>query len=139
MNCTSWPAICSRGKKTLLYNWESAVRAGPELKVGASLGETDFFDHVPCKLAKFAGELREFDLADESATVGDFNQSAADHGIRRYQQGYSLRELARELGRLNECLVREITVRDLGCHLATGSVASEGTIFSVLFPPFYAL
>ena len=35
-------------------------------------------------------------------------ESAAAHGLQRWKQGYGLREVARELGKLNECVVLEL-------------------------------
>ena len=35
-------------------------------------------------------------------------RSAAAHGLQRWQQGYDLREVTRELGKLNECVVAEL-------------------------------
>jgi len=35
-------------------------------------------------------------------------QPAAAHGLQRWRQGYDLREVTRELGKLNECVVAEL-------------------------------
>jgi signal transduction histidine kinase len=70
-----------------------------------SLSRPDFRDHVPQLLDTFEHALREFDPGDRRAHIGDFPRAAASHGLKRWQQGYDLGELVRELGRLNECLV----------------------------------
>jgi len=36
-------------------------------------------------------------------------EPAAAHGLQRWKQGYNLREVARELGRLNECVLLELS------------------------------
>jgi signal transduction histidine kinase len=43
-----------------------------------------------------------------AAQVPGQGQPAAAHGLQRWRQGYDLREVARELGKLNECVVLEL-------------------------------
>lgn len=95
-------------KEEILRAWESTCRADVELSAGAALSRNDFLDHVPSLLDTFEIELREFYLLEQSGRVRDFHESAASHGVKRWQQGYDLGELVRELGLLNECLVNEI-------------------------------
>jgi signal transduction histidine kinase len=58
--------------------------------------------------------LAAFERSLRGATAGaDIAQAAgqepaAAHGLQRWKQGYNLREVARELGRLNECVVLEV-------------------------------
>ena len=95
-------------REDLLRAWELAVSKDSALTAGASLSKSDFLDHVPALLDTFEGELREYHMRGESAEMSAFHKNAASHGIKRWQQGYDLVELVRELGRLNECLVDEI-------------------------------
>jgi signal transduction histidine kinase len=92
-------------KELILRAWESAVNADASLSVSTSLSRSDFRDHVPQLLDTFEQALRGFDPKEKSAHIGEFPKAAASHGLKRWQQGYDLGELVRELGRLNECLV----------------------------------
>jgi signal transduction histidine kinase len=52
-------------------------------------------------------------------------QPAAAHGLQRWRQGYDLREVTRELGKLNECVVAELDAYAAGhaelSHAASGA------------------
>ena len=95
-------------REAILRAWQRVVSEDPELSVAASLDTTEFLDHVPALLDTFQSELRKIPSLEESKDFREFHQSAASHGLKRWQQGYDLGELVRELGRLNECLVNEI-------------------------------
>ena len=95
-------------KEEILRGWQLAVSSDSALSVSASLSRADFLDHVPALLDAFEAELREFSAGAKSGTLREFHESAAGHGVKRWQQGYDLDELVRELGALNECLVNEI-------------------------------
>jgi signal transduction histidine kinase len=95
-------------REVILAAWEAAVKADLSLAVGASLNRVEFLDHVPALLDTFERDLLEFNPEDTRDKVSDFPKSAASDGLKRWQQGYDLGELVRELGRLNECVVDEI-------------------------------
>ncbi|KRB99998.1 hypothetical protein ASE11_10180 [Hydrogenophaga sp. Root209] len=82
--------------------WRASVAADATLTTGNSLPRTQMVDHIPALLEGFETQLREPD-ADVSH-LGD----AAAHGLHRWQQGFGLAEVSRELGHLNECVVREL-------------------------------
>ncbi len=68
---------------------------------------SDLYDHIPALLSTFERELRL--TATDGAQRGDAGRkSAAAHGLQRWQQGYDLREVTRELGKLNESVVSEL-------------------------------
>jgi signal transduction histidine kinase len=92
----------------ILKTWQAAVKGDSLLTVGNSLRPVDLLDHIPALLATFRSELREFRAEGASAEVRKFHQDAALHGLKRWQQGYDLNELIRELGKLNVCVVEEI-------------------------------
>ena len=65
-----------------------------------------FYDHIPELLSTFERELRHAPNGDPASAAGV--ASAAAHGLQRWRQGYDLREVTRELGKLNECVVCEL-------------------------------
>ncbi|MGS5087018.1 ATP-binding protein [Hydrogenophaga sp. A37] len=82
--------------------WRRAVEADSSLSTGHALPRAQLIDHIPALLEGFETHLREPD-ADVSHR-GD----AAAHGLHRWQQGFGLAEVSRELGHLNECVVAEL-------------------------------
>jgi signal transduction histidine kinase len=95
-------------RDAILSSWRSAVKKDPTLTTGDSLPREDLYDHIPALLATFARELTDPQI-EKTREIRDFGQaSAAAHGLQRWQQGYDLREVTRELGKLNECVVSEL-------------------------------
>jgi signal transduction histidine kinase len=95
-------------RAAILDAWRNAIKWDPELNTGNSLPRVQLFDHIPAMLLTFERQLRQV-CADAAAPDGDAAQeSAAAHGLQRWQQGYDLREVTRELGKLNECVVAEL-------------------------------
>jgi signal transduction histidine kinase len=97
------------GRRTaILEAWRGAIKRDPALNTGDSLPRVQLFDHIPDILATFVRGLQAAP-EDAVATAADAaQQSAAAHGLQRWQQGYDLREVTRELGKLNECVVAEL-------------------------------
>jgi signal transduction histidine kinase len=95
-------------REAILLAWRTAVRKDPRLTTSDALPHEDLYDHIPALLVTFARELAN-PAADNSTHVSDVaHDSAAAHGLQRWQQGYDLREVTRELGKLNECMVAEL-------------------------------
>jgi signal transduction histidine kinase len=95
-------------RTAVLEAWRNAIKRDPELVSGDSLPRAQLFDHIPGILSTFERELRS-SPADEGVSASSAAQeSAAAHGLQRWQQGYNLREVTRELGKLNECVVAEL-------------------------------
>jgi signal transduction histidine kinase len=91
----------------ILLAWRNVVRKDPTLSSGDSLPGADIYDHIPALLSVFEERLRLGPTdALPSAPIG--NVVAAAHGLQRWQQGYDLREVTRELGKLNEIVVGEL-------------------------------
>jgi signal transduction histidine kinase len=92
----------------ILANWTAKVGADPKLLTGASLPLAQLHDHLAALLEDFETRLgivgKVARQAAEDAQAGD----AAAHGLHRWQQGFDLAEVVRELGRLNETVVAEI-------------------------------
>lgn len=89
-------------RDAILQAWRASVIADSTLTTGASLPHTQLNDHIPAVLEGFENQLRAPRV--ETTHLGD----AAAHGLHRWQQGFGLAEVVRELGRLNECVVAEL-------------------------------
>jgi signal transduction histidine kinase len=98
----------SKRRNAVLEAWQNAIRRDPALNTGESLPRVQLLDHLPSMLATFERALeRSPDRAVENgATEGQ--APAAAHGLQRWRQGYDLREVTRELGKLNECMIAEL-------------------------------
>jgi signal transduction histidine kinase len=95
-------------REAILQAWRTAVKNDPRLTTNDALPREDLYDHIPALLATFVRALTG-PAADDSQHVSDVaHHSAAAHGLQRWQQGYDLREVTRELGKLNECMVAEL-------------------------------
>ena len=91
-------------REALLLEWHRAVKRDPGLSQGDSLPRAELFDHIPALLSAFEQSLRHAAGPAESAA----QQSAAAHGLQRWRQGYDLREVTRELGQLNRCVISQL-------------------------------
>jgi signal transduction histidine kinase len=101
-------AHLKRRRSAVLQAWRAAVAANPALTSGAALPRDQLHDHIPALLANFeqrlGGDAAPDGAGDEPTTEGD----ATAHGLHRWQQGFDLSEVTRELGHLNECVVVEL-------------------------------
>jgi signal transduction histidine kinase len=98
----------SSRRAAILDAWRNVIKRDPALSTGDSLPRVQLFDHIPAILSTFERGLRQAH-ADEAASAKEAAQEpAAAHGLQRWQQGYDLREVTRELGKLNECVVAEL-------------------------------
>ncbi len=89
-------------REAILQAWRTAVSVDTTLTSGDSLPHAQLNDHIPAVLEGFEEKLRS--ASSETERLGD----AAAHGLHRWQQGFGLAEVVRELGRLNECVVSEL-------------------------------
>jgi signal transduction histidine kinase len=95
-------------REAILQAWRKAIDRDPELTTGASLPRTQLNDHIPSLLDAFGRKLC-ITTGDRSAALEEeHNAEAVAHGLQRWQQGYDLREVNREWGRLQLCLVDEL-------------------------------
>jgi signal transduction histidine kinase len=97
----------TRRRSAILQAWRAAVTSDPTLTTGTSLPRAQLHDHIPALLVDFERALgggAPAGASDQEAQQGD----AAAHGLHRWQQGFDLAEVTRELGRLNECVVIEL-------------------------------
>jgi signal transduction histidine kinase len=92
----------------ILEAWRIAIKRDPALNTGDSLPRAQLFDHIPAMLSTFERELRRSRRAETELEHVAAQEFAVAHGLQRWQQGYDLREVTRELGKLNECVVAEL-------------------------------
>ena len=96
-------------REGLLQTWRKAVRRDPALTAGEALPRTQLNDHIPAVLAAFEQQLRALGGAPAGAAEPPVDgEQAAAHGLHRWQQGYDLHEVVRELGLLNEVMVAQL-------------------------------
>ena len=88
--------------------WREAVTADPCLTAGAALPRAQLNDHIPALLEDFSVRLASQGTEARRLAGRDHHDDAAAHGLHRWQQGFNLEEVTRELGRLNECVVLEL-------------------------------
>jgi signal transduction histidine kinase len=95
-------------REAILQAWQLAIKRDPKLTTGEALPRVQLLDHIPSMLATFERALHMpvDDAPDQVQEVGQ--QPAAAHGLQRWRQGYDLREVTRELGKLNECVIAEL-------------------------------
>jgi signal transduction histidine kinase len=98
----------SARRMSILEAWRIAVKRDPALSTSDSLPRVQLFDHIPDLLSTFERGLRAAPDAAAASADAAVQESAAAHGLQRWQQGYDLREVTRELGKLNECVVAEL-------------------------------
>jgi signal transduction histidine kinase len=104
-------AYTAQRRGVILQAWRQAVASDPLLTSGASLPRAQLHDHIPALLVDFEQRLAA-GAAAAAADVKDVKKvqdgDAAAHGLHRWQQGFDLAEVTRELSKLNECVVGEL-------------------------------
>ncbi|MEO6362902.1 MAG: HAMP domain-containing sensor histidine kinase [Caldimonas sp.] len=92
-------------RPAIMKAWREAIRRDPSLTSGDALPRAQLNDHIPSVLVAFERELSAPGAGQRTDVAIDM---AAAHGMHRWQQGYDLREVVRELGCLNVCVVDEL-------------------------------
>ncbi len=92
-------------RDSILRAWRRKVAADPHLTTGTALPPAQLNDHLPALLEDFERRLAADDAATRAASAEAEQSDAAAHGLHRWQQGFDLLEVSRELGRFNECVV----------------------------------
>ncbi len=98
----------SRRRKAILGAWREAVADDPRLASGATMSRRQLNDHLPSVLVEYEQLLLEPGAAGQGSDSNGGEAGASAHGLHRWQQGFDLTEVTRELGRLNECVVAEL-------------------------------
>jgi signal transduction histidine kinase len=95
-------------RETILQSWRSAINKDPTLTAGDALPRVELYDHIPALLSTFERQLADSPGEEPNTDDDAAHKYAAAHGLQRWQQGYDLREVTRELGKLNETVVSEL-------------------------------
>lgn len=95
-------------RNELLGRWRTAVTADTTLTSGMALPKVQLDDHVPSVLEAFERQLLTGGPAVVEESSAATIESADAHGLHRWQQGYKLQEVVRELGHLNRVVVAEL-------------------------------
>ncbi len=98
-------------RDALIQAWRDAVTADPALKSGNALPAAQLLDHIPGLLEDYEQRLAATANADTEQIQREAQTQRADaeaHGLHRWQQGFDLAEVIRELSQLNECVVAEL-------------------------------
>jgi signal transduction histidine kinase len=120
-----------RRREYILVTWRSAVRRDPTLTTADVLPRADLYDHLPALLATFERQL--LDAGGSPAETQTAEKHAAAHGLQRWQQGYDLREVTRELGKLNETVVAELDAYAMqNPGLSHGAIAAARRVWAAL-------
>ncbi|HEV7822708.1 MAG TPA: sensor histidine kinase [Burkholderiales bacterium] len=93
----------------ILQRWRDAVERDPQLTTASALPRKQLNDHIPHVLDAFGHELRARGKNDRAEARQESQDDATAHGLHRWQQGYHLREVAREWAHLQLCLADELS------------------------------
>jgi signal transduction histidine kinase len=100
-------AYLEERREAILVAWGEAVDGDPELEGAPALSIEHFRDCIQVLLNDFGRDLRALFGVDPAAREEEEKESV-DHGLHRWQQGYSLRELIREWGHLQLAMLDEL-------------------------------
>jgi len=95
-------------RDSILRAWRKAIDRDPDMTTGASLPRAQLDDHIPSLLDTFEKSLRRMTTAEPAPLKVDAKGDASAHGLQRWQQGYDVREVTREWGRLQLCVAEEL-------------------------------
>lgn len=111
-------------REQILAAWGAALDGDPELSSFSTLSRAQFNDHIPAVLDEFQQRLRAA-LAEPSQASARRSDSASEHGLQRWQQGYDQRQTMREWTHLQLCLLQEIE------RFAAGPAAPDARAIAV--------
>ncbi len=96
-------------RAAILAAWRAAGESSSgERTIATSLSRAQFNDHIPAVLDCFAHTIQELPAGDDCVAGEEQIARVCEHGLQRWQQGYQLRELIREWGHLQICVLEEL-------------------------------
>ena len=95
-------------REQILSGWAAAIDADPELSSFSTLSRAQFNDHIPAVLDDFEQRLRAYPALESAPGQRGSSDSASEHGLQRWQQGYDQRQTMREWTHLQMCLLDEV-------------------------------
>jgi signal transduction histidine kinase len=100
-------AAALRERRDLILDaWRAYGDAVPGRNIAESLSRVQFNDHIPAVLEALSQTLEAW--PDGSGTTTEEPDEVSEHGLQRWQQGYSLKEVLREWGYLQMCVAAEL-------------------------------
>jgi signal transduction histidine kinase len=88
--------------------WRKAIKRDPDMNSGEALPRSQLDDHIPEILVAFRDRLTAAAGTEDRHLDHEHIDDAAAHGLKRWQQGYELREVTREWGQLQLCVIDEL-------------------------------
>jgi signal transduction histidine kinase len=96
-------------RDVILDAWRAYGDVVPGQKsIAASLSRAQFNDHIPAVLDSLSHSLQVWPEVPDAGAEQAEADKVADHGVQRWQQGYSLSEVLREWGYLQMCVAAEL-------------------------------
>jgi signal transduction histidine kinase len=95
--------LCAQ-RGVITDHWIEAVRTNPEIPSAQNLSHAELSDHLPDLFNSLVEYLRTSASGDARRNV---IRDARSHGSRRWDQGYNLGELLRELGTVHRLILRD--------------------------------
>lgn len=95
-------------RDAILDAWRAYGDVLPGRNIAASLSRAQFNDHIPAVLDSLSEGLRSWPEETSTGAAQLEAEKVADHGVQRWQQGYSLAEVLREWGYLQMCVAAEL-------------------------------
>ena len=95
-------------RDAILDAWRRAVDSDPELTAASTTTRAQFVDHIPAVLDAFEIRLAARLAVEKAQAREEQKESAAEHGLHRWQQGYNQAETMCEWGHLHLCLLQEL-------------------------------
>ncbi len=95
-------------RDTILDSWRAYGDAVPGRNIAESLSRVQFNDHIPSVLEALSRTLETWSDGSAAPTDDLVSDEVSEHGLQRWQQGYSLKEVLREWGYLQMCVAAEL-------------------------------
>lgn len=109
-------AYLTAQQNTLLQSWQQTCEQDPTLPTTVTLTQQEFTDRVPDLLTVLSQRLQAQDILlipnrevpkFVSQVLADPILLAREHGLHRWQKGYTLQELMSEIAHLHQCIIHQ--------------------------------
>src|SRR5689334_17330059 len=119
-------------RHAVMRAWRQSVRNDPELQTPRNVTRSRFDDHIPAFLTALAKQLAAWPGAGIAAAETEQEARGTEHGAHRWQEGYSLPEVAREWLHLQLVLldVLEQYGAERGCNARTMLVSRRTLVLA---------
>ena len=95
-------------RDAILDAWRAYGDVVPGRNIAASLSRVQFNDHIPSVLDSLSQSLEVWPEGSNPIAEEIEVDEVSEHGLQRWQQGYSLSEVLREWGYLQMCVAAEL-------------------------------